>query len=61
MRHPFRLLLAALTAVLVSIPANAVTIATLKVNNTVRTLTGTGFLTAEGVTRINLMLTLMAG
>jgi hypothetical protein len=47
MRHPFRLLLAALTAALVSIPANAVTIATLTVNDTVRTLTGTGFLAEQ--------------
>ena len=47
MRHPLTLLLAVLAAALVSIPANAVAIATLTVNNTVRTLTGTGFLTEQ--------------
>ena len=47
MRHPLTILLPVLVAALVSVPANAVTTATLTVNNTVRTLTGTGFLSEQ--------------
>ena len=47
MRHPVTIFLLALAAALVSVPANAVTIATLTVDNTVRTLTGTGFLSEQ--------------
>src|SRR5689334_3290592 len=47
MRHALTILLPALAAVLFSVPANAVTTATLTVDNTVRTLTGTGFLSEQ--------------
>ena len=49
MRHPLTILLLALAAALVSVPASAVTTATLTVNNTVRTLTETGFLSEQVV------------
>ena len=47
MRHPYTMLLSTLAAAVVSVSANAVTIATLTVNSTVRTLTGTGFLAEQ--------------